>query len=69
MNVPNMQPCNETRPMIVALNALQVISLDERISNWLSDNDPKALEQVRHAISALLTVPSVKVGSEYVDLR
>ena len=32
------------------------------------DNDPKALEQVRHAISSLLTVPLVKTESEYVDL-
>ena len=58
-----VQACDETRPMIVALNALRVISLDERISNWLSDNDPKALEQVRHAISSLHSFLLYRIGS------
>jgi hypothetical protein len=32
------------------LNALKVIALDPRISGYLSERDPKALEQVRDAI-------------------
>jgi len=33
-------------------NSLRVVALDERIRNWLADNDPKALEQVRDALVA-----------------
>lgn len=34
------------------LHACMVISLDERISTWLGDNDPQALIQVRRAIES-----------------
>lgn len=32
-------------------NALRVVALDDCIRNWLADNDPKALEQVRDALA------------------
>jgi hypothetical protein len=34
-------------------NAAQVISMDRRISEWLGNNDPKALAQLRGALTAV----------------
>ena len=53
-------PADEKQPAKIALNALRVIVLDERISEFLTDNDPKALEQVRDAIAALTSPVVVK---------
>ena len=40
-------------PIAAAYNALQTVSLDSFISEWLLQNDPQALKWVRHAIGEL----------------
>jgi hypothetical protein len=40
-----------TDACIKRTNALKVIVLDPKISQWLQANDPKALEQAREALS------------------
>lgn len=49
----NPNPGAETNPHFIALNALRVVVLDEKIRKFLVDNDPKALEQATNAIVAL----------------
>ncbi len=39
--------------VIEVYNALKVISLDSKISEWLTKNDPMALKQVRKALDCM----------------
>ena len=47
-----VQPAYETRPFIMMLNALGVITKDRMVRAWLTKNDPMALRQCRRAIMA-----------------
>lgn len=41
--------------------ALAVVVFDKRISTWLAENDPKALEQARRALKEEQDRPSAEV--------
>jgi len=45
------------------VNALKVVVLDKKISGWLKENDPKALEQI---IDALESDECIKAGPKFV---
>lgn len=47
-----LRACNNHERLMAALS---VIVLDEHIAGWLSENDPKALEQARTALKELNT--------------
>lgn len=47
-----VRACNNHDALVAALS---VITLDDRIVGWLSNNDPKALEQARSALKKLNT--------------
>jgi len=53
MNQMKPNPADETNPLQIALNALQVFRLDEHINTFLVDNDPQALKQATLACVAL----------------
>lgn len=46
-------------PAVIAFRAMQVLALTKETREYLDDKDPKALEQLLDAITALETMPEV----------
>jgi hypothetical protein len=66
----NINPALETHPHFMALNALRLFVLDEKIRKFLVDNDPKALDQATMASNALAAeVQTTSAEELWIELQ